>query len=113
MIRKEIREFTLSQAELARCYNVTRQTIRKWQERDSAEDRSHRPDTLRTTLTPVQEAIVVELRTTLLLPTDELLAISREFINPAVSHAGLGRPANRPGGSGERRAGQEKNLLRL
>ena len=29
LIRKEIRESTLSQAELARRYNVSRQTIRK------------------------------------------------------------------------------------
>ena len=67
LIRKEIRESTETQAELARRYNVTRQTINKWQKRDSAEDRSHRPDTLRTTLTPAQEAVVVELRTSLLL----------------------------------------------
>ena len=97
LIRKEIRESDLSQAELARRYNVSRQTIRKWKERDSAEDLSHRPDTLRTTLTPVQEAIVVELRTTLLLPTDDLLAVTREFINPDVSRAGLGRCLRRHG----------------
>ena len=97
LIRKEIRESTETQAELARRYNVTRQTISKWQKRDSAEDRSHRPDTLRTTLTPAQEAVVVELRTTLLLPTDDLLAITREFINPAVSRAGLGRCLRRHG----------------
>ena len=97
LIRKEIRESDLCQAELARRYNVSRQTIRKWKERDSAEDLSHRPDTLRTTLTPVQEAIVVELRTTLLLPTDDLLAITREFINPDVSRAGLGRCLRRHG----------------
>jgi transposase InsO family protein len=97
LIRKEIRESDLSQAELARRYNVSRQTIRKWKERDSAEDLSHRPDTLRTTLTPVQEAIVVELRTTLLLPTDDLLAVTREYINPDVSRAGLGRCLRRHG----------------
>ena len=33
----------------------------------------------------------MELRRTLLLPTDDLLSITREFINPAVSRAGLGR----------------------
>ena len=45
---------------------------------------------LNTMLTPAQELIVVELRTTLPLPTDDLLAVTREFINPAVSRAGLG-----------------------
>jgi len=45
--------------------------------------------TINTTLTPEQEMIVVELRTTLLLPTDDLLSITGELINPAVSGAGL------------------------
>ena len=91
LIREEIKNSTLSQAELARLYNVSRQTIRKWQDRDSVGDASHRPNTMHTTLTPEQELVVVELRRTLLLPTDDLLSVTREFINPAVSRAGLGR----------------------
>ena len=97
LIREEIRNSTLPQAELARLYNVTRQTIRKWQDRESPVDRSHSPKTMYTTLTPDQELIVVELRRTLLLPTDDLLAVTREFINPAVSRAGLGRCLRRHG----------------
>ena len=97
LIREEIRNSTLPQAELARLYNVTRQTIRKWQDRESPADGSHCPKTLRTTLSPDQELIVVELRRTLLLPTDDLLAVTREFINPAVSRAGLGRCLRRHG----------------
>ena len=97
LIREEIRTSTLSQAALARVYNVTRQTIRKWQDRETPVDRSHCPITLRTTLTPAQELVVVALRKTLLLPTDDLLAVTREFINPAVSRAGLGRCLRRHG----------------
>jgi transposase InsO family protein len=97
LIREEIRNSTLPQAELARLYNVTRQTIRKWQQRDTPEDRSHAPGKMYTTLTPEQELIVVELRKTLLLPTDDLLTVTREFINPAVSRAGLGRCLRRHG----------------
>jgi len=97
LIREEIRNSTLSQAELARLYNVTRQTIRKWQNRDSWEDKTHCPDKMYTTLSPEQELIVVELRKTLMLPTDDLLAVTREFINPAVSRAGLGRCLRRHG----------------
>lgn len=99
LIREEIKNSTLLQAELARIYNVTRQTIRKWQDRDSPVDDSHCPKTLNTTLTPEQELIVVELRTTLLLPNDDLLSVTREFINPAVSRAGLGRCLRRHGAS--------------
>jgi hypothetical protein len=50
-----------------------------------------------TTLSPEQGLIVVELRKTLMLPTDDLLAVTREFINPAVSRAGLGRCLRRHG----------------
>ena len=39
----------------------------------------------------------MELRRTLLLSTDDLLSITREFINPAVSRAGLGRCLRRHG----------------
>ena len=97
LIRQEIRASTLSQAALARLYNVSRITIGKWQGRESPVDASHCPHTLHTTLTPAQELIVVALRTTLLLPTDDLLAVTREFINPAVSRAGLGRCLRRHG----------------
>jgi hypothetical protein len=97
LIREEIRTSTLSQAELARLYNVTRQTICKWQDRESPADGSHCPNTMYTTLTAAQELIVMELRKTLLLPTDDLLAVTREFINPAVSRAGLGRCLRRHG----------------
>jgi hypothetical protein len=45
-------------------------------ERGTPEDLSDRPDTLHATLSQVQEANVVELRTTLLLPTDDLFAVT-------------------------------------
>jgi transcriptional regulator with XRE-family HTH domain len=85
LIRKEIRNSTLSQAELARLYNVTRQTIWKWQNRDSPGDKSHALVKMYTTLSREHELMVVKLRKTLLPPTDDLLTITREFINPAVS----------------------------
>lgn len=97
LIREEIKNSTLPQAELARLYNVTRQTIRKWQDRETPVDGSHCPKTMNTTLSAEQELVVVELRKTLLLATDDLLAVTREFINPAVSRAGLGRCLRRHG----------------
>ncbi len=64
-----------SQKYLAEKYNVSRQTISKWQKREKMTDKSHRPDRLQTTLTPVQEDIVAELRKTLFLPLDDLLVL--------------------------------------
>ena len=61
------------------------------------QDRSHRPNTLSTTLTPAQEALVVEMRRTLLLPLHDLLALTHEFINRAASRSGLDRCLRRDG----------------
>ena len=95
--RKEMRESSLSDRELAKKYNVTRSTARKWKGRDDHQDRSHRPHKLYTTLTAQQETIVCILRTTLLLPLDDLLAITKEFLNEAASRSGLQRLLRREG----------------
>jgi transposase-like protein len=82
---------------LAERFGVTPQTIYKWRNRDSVEDRSHTPHRLQTTLTPAQEAVAVELRRTLLVSLDDLLAVVREFLNPNVSRSGLDRCLRRHG----------------
>ena len=82
---------------LAERFGVTPQTIYKWRHRDSVEDRSHTPHRLQTTLTPAQEAVAVELRRTLLVSLDDLLAVVREFLNPNVSRSGLDRCLRRHG----------------
>lgn len=46
---------------------------------------------LQTQLSPTQQQMVVELPRVLLLPLDDLLAISREFICDRVSRSGLDR----------------------
>lgn len=96
-IRAYIRQSTKTQRALAEELGLGIGTIRKWQRRDSTEDRSHTSHHLQTTLTPLQEALVVELRTTLKLPLDDLLAVTREFINAKVSRAGLDRCLRRHG----------------
>ncbi|WP_394713394.1 hypothetical protein [Desulfogranum marinum] len=61
------------------------------------EDKSHRPHNLKTTLSQTEEAIVVELRKTLLLPLDDLLVVIREFIQPEMSRSALDRCLRRQG----------------
>jgi hypothetical protein len=60
-------------------------------------DGSHTAHHLQTTLKSAQELIVVQLRKTLLLPLDDLLAVTREFLCPAVSRSGLNRCLRRHG----------------
>ena len=97
--RAELRaeEPGLSDAALARRYGVTAPTVRKWRERESIADRSHRPDTLHCTLTPAQEAVAMTIRQLLWLPLDDLLVVVREFLNPKVSRSGLARCMKRHG----------------
>jgi len=89
--RAEIKSSSASISELAKRYNISLATARKWKQRDDQQDRSHCPKKLSTTLTPAQEILVVELRKLLLLSLDDLLAITHEFINPAASRSGLDR----------------------
>jgi len=76
---------------------VTLDTIDRWRGRTSFEDRSHTANQLATTLTSAQEAVAVELRRMLLLPLDDLLAVTREFLSPDVSRSGLDQCLRRHG----------------
>ncbi len=82
-------------AVLALRYGVSEETARKWKRRDSFQDLSATPHNLQTTLTPAQEAVAVELRR--LLPLDDLLAVTREFLNPEVPRSGIDRCLRRHG----------------
>lgn len=52
--RAEIRSSPDALKEVAERYNTTVATVRKWRAREDMQDRSHRPNTLSTTLTPAQ-----------------------------------------------------------
>jgi len=98
-IRRELQAqpASVTDKELAEAYGLNRHTVAKWRRREGTEDGSHRPHTLHATLSPAQEAMVVALRETLLLPLDDLLAVTHEFINAEVSRSGLARCLRRHG----------------
>ena len=96
-IRAEIAASNESTRALAKRFGVSELTIAKWRKRASVNDLPHRPHRLQTTLSPAQEAIVVELRKSLLLPLDDLVAVTKEFICPKASRSGLDRSLRRHG----------------
>jgi len=96
-MREFIRESDIPTAVLARLLKVSEPTVRKWRKRDSADDKSHVPKHLNTTLSPCQEYVIVELRTRLSLSLDELLEVCQKFINVNASRAGLQRCLKRHG----------------
>lgn len=117
-IRKEIQASKLSEKMLAEKYGLNRATIHKWKNRESIEDKSHRPQNLHSTLNEVQEFIMVHMRRTLLLPLDDLLAVTKEFIHPSLSRSALDRCLRRNGVSNlnslypkeEKEPGKEKTF---
>ena len=96
-VRAEIATSNETAGVLAQRYGITEQTVYKWKKRSVFGDRSHTAHRLQTVLTPAQEIVVVHLRRTLLLPLDDLLAVTREFICPHVSRSGLDRCLRRHG----------------
>ena len=98
-IRAAIQAASGSDYELARQFNVSRDTIRKWRKRDTLQDGSHTAHRLLTTLNSAQEELVIYLRSQLLLPLDDLLAVVREFIEPGMSRSALDRLLRRRGHS--------------
>lgn len=83
-VRAEIAASDDTASVLARRHGITEQTVYKWKKRAVFGDRSHTAHRLQTVLTPAQEALVVHLRRALLLPLDDLLAVTREFLCPQV-----------------------------
>lgn len=96
-IRAEIAASSESASVLAKRFGVSEATAYKWKSRTCVHDRSHTAHHLQTTLTAAQEEIVVYLRKSLLLPLDDLLAVTREFLCPDVSRSGLDRCLRRHG----------------
>ena len=82
---------------LARELGLNVGTVCKWRGRQDAQDVSHQPHSLQTTLSRPQELLVVELRKTLLLSLDDLTAITRKHICPEASRSAIGRLLGREG----------------
>jgi len=70
LIRAEMAASDDPVSTLMQRYGVTAATVRKWRQRTAFHDRSHTAQ---------------RLQTTLLLPLDDLLAVTREFLCPQAS----------------------------
>jgi transposase-like protein len=86
-----------SVAQLAREFGVSERTILRWRNREDVFDRPHTPHNLKTSLSEIEQEIVIELRKTLLLTLDDLLRVVHEFINPKCSRSALYRCLKRHG----------------
>jgi IS30 family transposase len=96
-VRAYIQRSKRSVAELAAELGVSQTTIRRWRGRTSVNDHSHRPKTLQTDFSPVEESLVCELRTKLQLPLDDIVEVMRRCVNDELSRSAIHRCLQRHG----------------
>lgn len=107
-IRAEIRQSSLSPKELAKKYNLSMDTIYKWRNRDDVSDRSHKRHNLLSSLSAIDEEIVIELRTKLDLSLDDITEVMRRCINPSLTRSSIYRAMKRCGVVKRAKASEEK-----
>jgi transposase len=95
--RAYIQTSTASAADLAAELGVHLKTIYRWRGRTSTHDRSHQPHRLATSLSPLEEALVIELRKLLALPLDDITEAMRRCVNPKLSRSAIHRCLQRHG----------------
>jgi len=95
-------------AELALELGVSETTIRRWKRRTTVADRSHTPNKLAISLTQLEERLVVELRTALQIPLDDIVEVMRRCVNPKLSRSAIHRCLKRHGVSARATPTKEK-----
>ena len=96
-MRAYIQSSSAPASALARELGVHVNTITRWRSRDSVSDRSHRPKTLSTSLSPIEERLVCELRTSIGLSLDDIVEVMHRCVNPELSRSAIHRTLQRHG----------------
>ena len=96
-VRAYIQRSNKKIAALASELGVSQTTIRRWRARTTVSDRSHTPKKLMISLSPVEEALVCELRTHLQLPLDDIVEVMRRCVNGKLSRSAIHRCLKRHG----------------
>ncbi len=82
---------------LARELGIHNRTVARWKARQNTTDHSTRRHRLNTSVTPWEEALVVELRRGLALPLDDIVEAMRRCLNPELSRSAIHRCLQRHG----------------
>lgn len=84
-IRRQIKQSFLPVAVLARKFNLSWPTVKKWKQRIIIEDKSSRPDHLRTTLSAYQEDLILFERKKFKKTVEEIFCTLEEEIPQSLS----------------------------
>ncbi|HEY5409416.1 MAG TPA: IS481 family transposase [Caulobacteraceae bacterium] len=95
--RAYIQNSPASCAELSRELGISQRTVERWRGRQGVADRSSRPHEIATKLTPLEEQLCVELRTTVDLSLDDLVEVMKRCVNPELSRSAIHRCLQRHG----------------
>lgn len=99
-VRAELQASSEPVAVLVERYGISETTVRRWRGRTSTEDRSHVRHNLGQATTPLEEAIIVELRTLGGLSLDDITEVMNRCVNPNLSRGSIWRALRRAGLSG-------------
>ena len=84
-IRFQLQNYSGSNSELATKFAISEQTVSKWKNRDFLQDSSCRPLNIQYSLTELEKALVISLRTSSWASIDEVWETLLE-INPKTYH---------------------------
>ena len=102
--RAYIQRSTAPVCDLAEELGVSTRTVARWKARKDVADRSHRPHRIATTMTPLEERLAIELRTSVQLPLDDIVEVLRRCMNPKLSRSQVHRCLQRHGVSAKPKA---------
>jgi len=89
-IRKQIKESSLTNFELANMFNTSVTTISKWKNREEPEDKSSCPHKIVYALNELEQALSISIRKTTWLPLDEVWE-SLLNVNPNITRSSIYR----------------------
>lgn len=85
-IREEIKNSDKTISQLAKIYNLSWNTVKKWKTRDNTNDKSSRPDKLRTDLTQEQEDLICLTRKQFKKSIDDIAYIMEQELGKEKSY---------------------------
>lgn len=93
--RRLIQESELPVSVLAAEFGVSEVTIRRWRKRADVHDRSHRPHTLKVSLSPLEEQLAGELRQLVGLSIDDVAEVLQRCVRQTISRSAVYRSLKR------------------